>query len=279
MNIVYGSELSKEIKEELKEEIAGYKRKPCLSVVLVGEDPASVSYVRSKNKAAVEVGMDYRQIDLPEEASQEELLKVVDGLNEDEGVDGILVQLPLPKHLDEKEVLDHISWKKDVDGLHAVNAGKLYLGEEGFVPCTPQGIIELLKKMEVGFRGKHAVVIGRSKLVGLPVSKLLLNENCTVTICHSKTEDLAKITSQADILVVAIGKPRFITKEYVKEGAYVIDVGVNRVDGKLCGDVDFEDVKEKCAAITPVPKGVGPMTVTMLLKNTVKAYRMKEGEL
>ena len=277
MNIVYGSELSLEIKEKLKEEVNTFKgRKPCLSVILVGDNPASVSYVRGKNKACVEIGIDCRQIDLPATTSEEELISKINELNEDNSVDGILVQLPLPNGLNEKKILEHISPSKDVDGLHPYNAGKLLLGEDGFYPCTPLGIIELLKKMEVNLEGKNVVVVGRSNLVGLPVSRLLTKANATVTITHSKTKDLPSICKQADVLVVAIGKAKFITKEYVKEGAYVIDVGVNRVDGKLCGDVDFENVKDICSAITPVPKGVGPMTITMLLSNTIKSYKQRE---
>lgn len=278
MEVIYGSELSKEIKAKIKKEIDEIEgRKPCLAVILVGDNPASVSYVKSKNNAAHEVGFDYKQINLDENISEEDLIKEVEKLNNDDSVDGILVQLPLPKHIDKMHILNHINYLKDVDGLNYINAGKFALDEDALVPCTPLGIMELLKKMDVELEGKNAVVVGRSRLVGLPVSRLLLNANCTVTTCHSKTRNLAEITSKADILVVAVSVPKLITKEYVKEGAYVIDVGINRVDGKLCGDVDFEDVKDKCKAITPVPKGVGPMTVTMLLSNTVKAYKMRKG--
>ena len=273
MEIISGSELSLEIKEELKKQIASFEgRKPCLAVILVGDNPASLSYVKSKNKAAHEVGFDYKQIDLDEKMSEDELIAEIHKLNLDDNVDGILVQLPLPDHMDKKRVLKHIDPHKDVDGLTPYNVGKFTLGEDALIPCTPLGVMELLRKMNVEFEGKNAVVVGRSNLVGLPVARLLLNENCTVTTCHSKTKNLSEITNKADILVVAINQPRYIKKEYVKEGAYVIDVGINRVDGKLCGDVDFDDVKDKCQAITPVPKGVGPMTVTMLLKNTVEAY-------
>lgn len=273
MNIIYGSELSMEMKQAMAKEVSALDKKPCLAVILVGENPASVSYVKGKNKACVEVGFDYHQIDMKEESSEEEVIAKVKELNENDEVDGILVQLPLPKHINERNVLDAIDPSKDVDGLHPVNYGKLFAGLDAFYPCTPLGIIELLKKMEVDLEGKNVVVVGRSNLVGLPVSRLLLKQNATVTICHSRTKDLAKVTSKADVLVAAIGKPKFFTSEYVKEGAYVIDVGVNRVDGKLCGDVDFENVKEKCAAITPVPKGCGPMTITMLLSNTLKSYK------
>jgi methylenetetrahydrofolate dehydrogenase (NADP+)/methenyltetrahydrofolate cyclohydrolase len=279
MRIVYGSELSLRLKGELKEKLLGpeFKRKPKLAVVLAGDNPASLSYVKGKGRACEEVGMDFILQHYPEDVSEEELLKAVSDLNADDGIDGIIVQLPLPKGLNEKKILDAIDPAKDVDGLHPVNTGKLFLGEkDGFVPCTAQGVVALLKEMGEEMCGKNAVIIGRSKLVGMPLTKLLLNENCTVTVCHSRTQELAKIASQADILVVAIGKPRFVTAEYVKEGACVVDVGVNRVDGKLCGDVDFENVKDKCKAITPVPKGVGPMTITMLLENTARAYLLRK---
>ena len=279
MRIVYGSELSLRLKGELKEKLLGpeFKRKPKLAVVLAGDNPASLSYVKGKGRACEEVGMDFLLQHYPEDVSEEELLKAVSDLNADDGIDGIIVQLPLPKGLNEKKILDAIDPAKDVDGLHPVNTGKLFLGEkDGFVPCTAQGVVALLKEMGEEMCGKNAVIIGRSKLVGMPLTKLLLNENCTVTVCHSRTQELAKIASQADILVVAIGKPRFVTAEYVKDGACVVDVGVNRVDGKLCGDVDFENVKDKCKAITPVPKGVGPMTITMLLENTVRAYLLRK---
>ncbi len=279
--IIYGSELSKKIKVQIKENVDKIilegKRVPTLAVVLVGNNPASLSYVKGKDKACHEVGFGSKMITLKEETTEEELREVIESLNQDETVDGILVQMPLPKHLDENKVILMIDPAKDVDGLHPVNVGNLYLGLEGFVPCTPLGIMEMIKEANVSFAGKKAVVIGRSKLVGTPVARLLTNENCTVTMCHSKTKDLEKVCSEADILIAAIGKPKKVTKEWVKEGACVIDVGINRVDGKLVGDVDFEDVKEKAAVITPVPKGVGPMTITMLLSNTLKAYKRKEG--
>jgi methylenetetrahydrofolate dehydrogenase (NADP+)/methenyltetrahydrofolate cyclohydrolase len=277
--IVYGSELSLELKETLKENIKNLKikRVPTLAVILVGDDPASKSYVKGKDKACNTVGMNSIMINLDADIKEDFLIKKIKELNEDDNVDGILVQLPLPKGLNESIVLDNIDPDKDVDGLHRVNVGKLYLGEPGFVPCTPRGIIELLKKMEVNIEGKHAVVIGRSKLVGLPVSKLLLNENASVTICHSRTKNLKEICKTADILVVAVGKAKMINADYVKENAYVIDVGVNRVDGKLCGDCDFDSIVNKCAAITPVPKGVGPMTITMLLYNTFDSFKKREG--
>jgi len=278
--IIYGSELSKKIKAGIKEKVEQIvsqgKRTPTLAVVLVGDNPASLSYVKGKDKACHEVGFGSKMITLKEETTEAELKEVIDSLNQDETVDGILVQMPLPRHLDENKIILMIDPAKDVDGLHPVNVGNLYLGLDGFVPCTPLGIMEMIKEANVSFEGKNAVVIGRSKLVGTPVARLLMNENCTVTMCHSRTKDIEKICSEADILIAAIGKPKKVTKEWVKDGACVIDVGINRVDGKLVGDVDFEDVKGKAAVITPVPKGVGPMTITMLLSNTLKAYERKE---
>ncbi|MGN1054406.1 MAG: bifunctional 5,10-methylenetetrahydrofolate dehydrogenase/5,10-methenyltetrahydrofolate cyclohydrolase, partial [Erysipelotrichaceae bacterium] len=248
------------------------KRIPKLGVILVGNNPASVSYVKGKRKACEDTGMAFELKELKDTVSQAELITEIEKWNDDETVDGILVQLPLPEGIDEKTVIEHIDHKKDVDGLTSYNAGKLFLGEDGFVPCTPLGVMAILKEMNVDLEGKNAVVIGRSSLVGLPVSKLLLNKHATVTVCHSRTKNLKEIASRADVLVVAIGKARFINHEYVKEGAFVIDVGVNRVDGKLCGDVDFDDVIDKVSMITPVPKGVGPMTIAMLMNNVLKAY-------
>ena len=254
------------------------KRLPVLAVVLVGDNPASQSYVRSKANACINVGMENRTITLDGNISQEELLDTVKKLNADEKVDGILVQLPLPKHLDADSVIMAIDPSKDVDGLHPVNAGNLLTGRPGFVPCTPKGIMYMLKSVGLeNLAGKRAVVCGRSNLVGKPVALLLQNQNATVTIVHSKTPDIESICSQADILVVAMGRPKMVTSSWVKEGAVVIDVGINRMEnGKLCGDVDFDDVKDKVAAISPVPKGVGPMTVCMLLSNTLEAYRNHE---
>ena len=275
--IIYGSEIAKNIKADIKsrvdEIVASGKRKPCLCVILVGDDPASISYVKGKEKACAEIGFASKMITLPQETSEEELLDIVKECNNDDSIDGILVQLPLPKHINAHNIIINIDPNKDVDGLHPLNVAKLYQSQDGFVPCTPQGIMQILKQANVSLAGKHVVVIGRSHLVGSPVARLLLNENATVTMCHSYTQDLSSITKLADILVVCVGKPRMITKEYVKEGAVVIDVGVNRDEnGKLCGDVDFDNVKEKCSLITPVPKGVGPMTICMLLVNTLKAY-------
>lgn len=277
--VIYGNELAKRIKDEMAieidKDIANGQRRPCLCVILVGDDPASVSYVKGKDKACKEIGVESKMISLPFDTTQEQLLQIVDRCNHDDSIDGILVQLPLPKHINEKEVLYSIDPSKDVDGLHPVNVAKLYSNEDGFVPCTPMGVVKMIEEANIDVDGKHVVVVGRSKLVGSPVSRLLLNMNATVTMCHSHTVNLANICSQADILVVCVGKAKMITKEYVKEGACVIDVGVNRVNGKLCGDVDFDDVYDKCSVITPVPKGVGPMTICMLLKNTLKAYNAK----
>ncbi|MCI5774211.1 MAG: bifunctional methylenetetrahydrofolate dehydrogenase/methenyltetrahydrofolate cyclohydrolase FolD, partial [Erysipelotrichaceae bacterium] len=251
-----------------------HDRLPCLCVILVGDDPASISYVKGKEKACEQIGFASKMISLPKEILEEELLQIVKECNEDDSIDGILVQLPLPKHINAQNIIANIDPAKDVDGLHPVNVAKLYQSQDGFVPCTPQGVMQILKEAKVTLAGKHVVVVGRSHLVGSPVARLLLNENATVTICHSYTNDLATICASADILVVCVGKARMITSEYVKEGAVVIDVGVNRDDnGKLCGDVDFEQVKDKCSLITPVPKGVGPMTICMLLANTLKAYK------
>ena len=282
MEIIYGSELSLKMKSEMKAEIDSLKeqgkRQPLLSVILVGDNPASQSYVRGKEKACISVGMINRTIVLDSSIQQDELLKVVREQNEDPEVDGILVQLPLPEHLNEKEVIDCIDPMKDVDGLHPYNAGCLLANRPGFVPCTPLGVMAMLDSVGLqDLSGKRAVVCGRSELVGKPVSLLLQQKNATVTVVHSKTLDIQKVCSEADILIVAIGRPKYITEDWIKPGAVVIDVGINRVDGKLCGDVDFENVKNKTSYISPVPKGVGPMTVCMLLSNTLKAYKIHEG--
>ena len=273
---IYGKDIARQIRAQLSEEVEQIKatgaRLPQLCVIMVGNDPASASYVKGKEKACAEIGIASRMIHL-DECTEEELLKIIEEQNNDDTVDGILVQLPLPKGLDENKILLAISPDKDVDGLHPVNLGRLHSGRKGFVPCTPKGIMEILDRMGVDLDGKRAVVVGRSKLVGGPVARLLQDKNATVTVCHSHTRNLPEVTKQAEVLVVAIGRPHFITEEYVSEGTYVIDVGVNRVDGKLIGDVDTEGVLDKCAMITPVPGGVGPMTITMLLKNTLEAYR------
>ena len=273
--IIDGKALSVTVKDEVRAEVAGleakYGRKPCLCVIIVGENPASQVYVRNKVKAAAYTGMESRLIELPADTTEEALLAQIVALNEDTLVDGILVQLPLPKHIDEETVIDTISREKDVDGFHPGNVSGLWLGKDCIVPCTPAGIIRLIDSTGVSISGKTAVVVGRSNIVGKPAALLLLRENCTVTICHSHTKDLAEITRQADVLVAAVGRAKFITADMVKPGATVIDVGINRVDGKLCGDVDFEGVSEIAAAISPVPGGVGPMTVAMLMENTLEA--------
>ena len=277
--VIYGSEVALDIRANIKNKIDNYvnegKRRPGLAVILVGNNPASLSYVKGKSKACNEVGVNFKLVTLDENITQDKLHEEIHKLNEDETVDGILVQLPLPQHLDEQMALEEISHLKDVDGLTEDSAGKMFLNKNSFKPCTPLGIIELLKRTGTNLCGKEAVVVGRSNLVGLPVSRLLISENATVTVCHSRTKNLKEVCKRADILVVAIGKPKFINHEYIKDNAIVIDVGVNRVDGHLCGDVDFEDVKDICSWITPVPKGVGPMTIAMLLSNTLKSYEEK----
>ena len=275
--VIYGSEVSAELRQKIADRIKQLredgKRIPCLAVILVGNNPASLSYVTGKAKACASVGMKNREIHLPETTGMEELKRVIQEQNDDPEVDGILLQLPLPNGLLETEAILTIDPRKDVDGLHPLSIGNFYLNEPGFVPCTPLGIMELLERMNCQIEGMRAVVIGRSKLVGTPVARLLQNRGATVTVCHSKTRDLASICREADILVAAIGKPKYVTADYVKEGAFVIDVGINRMeDGHLCGDVDFESVRDKAGYITPVPKGVGPMTITMLLVNTLQAY-------
>ena len=278
MKLIDGKKISGEIKDEIKEEVAKLKEQGidiALAVVKVGEDPASAVYVRNKEKACEYVGIKSITYALKEETTQDELLELIDKLNADKEINGILVQLPLPKHLDETEVLNRIDSKTDVDVFHPMNVGKMMIGEETFLPCTPAGIVELIKRTGVEISGKECVVIGRSNIVGKPMAMLMLKENATVTIAHSRTKDLKEVTKRADILIVAIGKPKFITADYVKEGAVVIDVGIHRnEDNKLCGDVDFDLVSEKTYAITPVPGGVGPMTVTMLLANCVRSAKL-----
>ena len=278
--LVYGSELSLFYKKEMKEKIdalkAANKRVPCLAVILVGNNPASLSYIKSKEKACGSIGMDSKFIHLDEEVGQIALENEIQKCNEDDSVVGILLQLPLPKGYDENRAIFKIDASKDVDGLHPLNVGKLYLGEKGFVPCTPRGCMAILEAMHCDIVGKNAVVIGRSKLVGTPIARLLQNANATVTICHSKTKNLKEVCKNADILICALGKPKMVNHEYIKQGAYVVDVGINRKeDGKLCGDVNTEDVLPYVTAVTPVPKGVGPMTVCMLLANTLDAYESR----
>lgn len=276
--ILSGKELSGEIRAELKQKVAALKEQgktPGLVVIQVGEDPASTVYVNNKEKACIELGIHSQIIRLPQETTQDELLAQIDRLNADQQFHGILVQLPLPKHIDEQEVIARISPKKDVDGFHVQSAGALLTGTKGFVPCTPKAVMKLLDKSGIDLTGKNAVVIGRSNIVGKPVSVLLLSRHATVTICHSRTKDLAKIASNADVLVAAIGKAEFVTGEFIKEGAVVIDVGINRgADGKLKGDVKFDEAAQKASYITPVPGGVGPMTITMLMDNTIEACEL-----
>ena len=275
-----GKKIAAEIKDELKEKVAAYKKEGveiALAVIQVGNDPASTVYVGNKKKACEYVGIRSLSYEMEESITQDELLDKIRELNERKHVNGILVQLPLPKHIDEDAVIRAIDPKKDVDGFHPQSVGSLSIGEAGFVSCTPAGIIQLLKRSGVEIEGKECVVVGRSNIVGKPISMLLLRENGTVTICHSRTADLKAVTKRADILVVAIGKPKFITKEYVKEGAVVIDVGIHRNENnKLCGDVDFADVEPIVDAITPVPGGVGPMTIAMLMNNCVEAVKLQE---
>ncbi|QFT89739.1 Bifunctional protein FolD protein [Bacillus sp. THAF10] len=281
--IVSGKELAMEKRTMIKNEVqklqAEKSIQPSLAVILVGEDPASQSYVRAKERACEEAGIRSILEKHPSSISQEELLDRISYFNQDDSVHGILVQLPLPEHIDELAVIEHISPLKDVDGFHPVNVGKMMIDQKAFLPCTPYGIVEMIKSLQVSISSKHVVVIGRSNIVGKPVGQLLLKEDATVTYCHSRTKDLASITKQADILIAAVGRPKFIGPEYVKSGAIVIDVGVNRLEtGKLCGDVDFEQVVEKASYITPVPGGVGPMTITMLLQNTLESAQKDASE-
>ncbi len=279
--IIDGKQISQSIKDELKLEVAQleaqYGRRPRLEVIIVGDNPASRSYVRGKIKATEYCGFDGELIELPESVSEADLLAKIARLNQDERVDGILVQLPLPKHIDEQKVIDAISPAKDVDGFHPENVARLWLNEPCILPCTPKGIIVLLEWAGVELSGKRAVVIGRSNIVGKPVAKLLLDRNCTVTIAHSRTQDLPALCREADIVVAAIGRAKMITADYIKPGAAVIDVGINRTtDGHLVGDVDFEAVKDIAGYITPVPGGVGPMTITMLIRNTIECFQNRQ---
>ena len=276
-----GKALSLTLEAELKLKVDALREKnariPKLVVVLVGDNPASQTYVKNKAKACERVGFLSEIIELDGSISQEIVLSTIDRLNRDETVDGILVQLPVPKHLDAKAIVHALDPNKDVDGLHPLNVAKLYENEKGFVPCTPKGIMRLLKEYQIDVVGKHCVVLGRSNLVGRPVAQLLLNENATVTICHSKTRNLSEFTKQADIIVVAIGRANFLTSKDVNHVECIIDVGINRVDGKLVGDVAYDELVDKVDAMTPVPGGVGPMTIGMLLENTLEAYTMHEG--
>ncbi|MGE7862292.1 bifunctional methylenetetrahydrofolate dehydrogenase/methenyltetrahydrofolate cyclohydrolase FolD [Bacillus cereus] len=275
--IIKGNEVAEKKRAQLTEEVVKLKEQgivPGLAVILVGEDPASRSYVKGKEKGCEQVGIYSELIELPETITEERLLAEIDRLNSDDRINGILVQLPLPKHIEEKAIIERISPEKDVDGFHPISVGRMMTGQDTFLPCTPHGIVELVKETNLDISGKHVVVIGRSNIVGKPVGQLFLNENATVTYCHSKTQNMKELTKLADILIVAVGRPKMITADYIKEGAVVIDVGVNRLEtGKLCGDVDFDNVLDVAGYITPVPKGVGPMTITMLLHNTVESAK------
>ncbi|MCI8397748.1 MAG: bifunctional methylenetetrahydrofolate dehydrogenase/methenyltetrahydrofolate cyclohydrolase FolD [Clostridia bacterium] len=276
MEIIDGKTLAKNIRENLKSEVEELKSKginPKFAVILVGNDKASLTYVKSKNKACQELGIEYEEIILEGNTTMQELLEIIESLNERTEISGILLQSPIPKHLDINEAFRKISPSKDVDGFNPYNVGKLCLNQDTFVSCTPYGIMKIFDAYNIPIEGKNAVVIGRSNIVGKPMALSLLNKNATVTICHSKTEDLKEITQKADIIIAAIGKKHFVTKEMVKEGAVIIDVGINRTDEGIFGDVDFEGVKEKASYITPVPGGVGPMTVAMLMTNIVKAAK------
>lgn len=280
MELMDGKELAKTIRANLKEEVEELKKKeiyPKLAVIMVGDDKASAVYVRNKSKACNEIGVEYEEFLLKADTTMDELLELIKKLNEDEKIDGILLQSPIPRHLDINEAFMAIDPKKDVDGFHPVNVGKLSLNQDCFVSCTPYGIIKMLETYNVPIEGARAVIIGRSNIVGKPLIQCLLNKNATVTICHSKTKNLEEVTKQADILIAAIGKPEFVTGNMVKEGTTVIDVGINRTEeGKLVGDVNFEEVSKKASYITPVPGGVGPMTIAMLMTNVVKAAKYRE---
>ncbi|ASN05289.1 bifunctional methylenetetrahydrofolate dehydrogenase/methenyltetrahydrofolate cyclohydrolase FolD [Virgibacillus necropolis] len=280
--IINGKELAQQLKDNMKEEVSKLREEgliPHLTVVLIGDNPASKSYVKGKKKASAETGIASDIIELPESTSEEKLLTIITELNNNPAVHGILVQLPLPEHIAEQKVIEHIDPNKDVDGFHPVNIGRMITGKDTFLPCTPFGIVTMLKSKNITIAGQHVVIIGRSNIVGKPVGQLLLNENATVTYCHSKTKDLKEFTKMADILIVAVGKPNVINAAYIKPGAAVIDVGINRLEnGSLTGDVDFDEAKDVASYITPVPRGVGPMTITMLLQNTIKAAKGLESQ-
>ena len=275
--IINGKELSQKIRNEVKEEVKELKEKginPKLAVIMVGNDKASEVYVRNKSKACDEVGIEFEEFLMPEETNQKDLIDLIDKLNQRENIHGILLQSPIPKHLDIREAFNRISYKKDVDGFHPINVGKLVIGEDTFISCTPYGVMKMLEEYNIEIEGKRAVVIGRSNIVGKPVAQCLLSKNATVTICHSKTKNIEEVVREADIVIAALGKPKFVTSNMIKNGAVVIDVGINRgEDGKLVGDVDFENIQEKASYITPVPGGVGPMTIAMLMSNVVKAAK------
>lgn len=278
--IIDGKLVSAKVKEQVRNEVTALKEQgitPGLAVIIVGDDPASRVYVNNKKKACADVGFYSEEYALPAETTMEQLLSLIDELNARKDINGILCQLPLPKHLDEKEVINRIDSSKDVDAFSPVNVGKITIGEYDFLPCTPAGVMELLAHYNISAEGKNCVVIGRSNIVGKPMALLLLHQNGTVTVCHSRTQNLADVCKNADILVAAVGRANFVTADMVKDGAVVIDVGMNRLDGKLCGDVKFDEVSEKASYITPVPGGVGPMTIGMLMKNTLKAAKLHYG--
>lgn len=277
--ILNGKELAKKIRTNLKaevEELKKQKKYPKLAVIMVGNDQASSIYVKNKSKACDEIGIDFEEYLLPEETTMQELLSLITKLNEEKEIKGILLQSPIPAHLDIQKAFETINPKKDVDGFHPISVGQACIGQDTFIPCTPLGIVRLLEEYKIPIEGKNVVILGRSNIVGKPLMQCMLKKNATVTICHSKTRNIQEITKQADILIVAIGKPKFITEEMVKENAVVIDVGMNRLEnGKLCGDIDYEGVEKKASYITPVPGGVGPMTIAMLMQNVVKATKME----
>lgn len=280
MEILDGKKVSAKVREDLKLEVDNLKKeeiKPKLAVIMVGNDPASKVYVRNKNKACEEIGIEYEEFLLDEKTTMEELLNVIDNLNKNKNIDGILLQSPIPKHLDINKAFRAILPEKDVDGFHPINAGKLSIGEKCFVPCTPHGVVKIIEEYNIETEGKNVVIVGRSNIVGKPLIQCMLQKNATVTVCHSKTRNLEEFTRKADILIVAIGKQKFITENMVKEGVVVIDIGINRnEEGKLVGDVDFDNVSKKASYITPVPGGVGPMTVAMLMENVVEAAKQNK---
>lgn len=280
MGILDGKKVSAKVREDLKLEVDNLKKegiKPKLAVIMVGNDPASKVYVRNKNKACEEIGIEYEEFLLDEKTTMEELLNVIDNLNKNKNIDGILLQSPIPKHLDINKAFRAILPEKDVDGFHPINAGKLSIGEKCFVPCTPHGVVKIIEEYNIETEGKNVVIVGRSNIVGKPLIQCMLQKNATVTVCHSKTRNLEEFTRKADILIVAIGKQKFITENMVKEGVVVIDIGINRnEEGKLVGDVDFDNVSKKASYITPVPGGVGPMTVAMLMENVVEAAKQNK---
>ena len=277
MEVINGKELAKKIREGLKDEVIKLKERninPKLAVIMVGQDKASEVYVRNKSKACQEIGIEFEEFYLEETITQKELMDLINNLNERKDVHGILLQSPIPEHLDIREAFNSIDYRKDVDGFNPINVGKLSIGEDGFISCTPYGVVKMLEEYDIPVEGKRAVIIGRSNIVGKPLLQCLLNKNATVTICHSKTKNIEEITREADILVAALGRPKFVKENMVKAGAVVIDVGINRnEEGKLVGDVDFENVSKKASYITPVPGGVGPMTIAMLMSNVVKAAK------